>query len=102
KKTADEISMRFHNTKLAPPHYNTIRNRIAAIAERERHKKRLGATAPRRRHSAYPFHFPGADWPLAVVQIDHTKFDIMLVDDIHRLCIGRPWGTLAIDLFTRV
>jgi len=37
-----------------------------------------------------------------VVQIDHTKFDIMLVDDIHRLCIGRPWVTLAIDVFSRM
>jgi putative transposase len=102
KKTADEISMRFHNAKLAPPHYNTIRSRIAAIAEKERDKKRLGARAASERHSAYPSHFPGADWPLAVVQIDHTKFDIMLVDDIHRLCIGRPWVTVAIDVFSRM
>ena len=87
KKTADEISMRFRNAKLAPPHYNTIRNRIVAIAEKERDKKRLGARAASEKHSAYPSQFPGADWPLAVVQIDHTKFDIMLVNDIHRLCI---------------
>jgi putative transposase len=102
KKTADEISMRFRNAKLAPPHYNTIRNRIVAIAEKERDKKRLGARAASEKHSAHPSHFPGADWPLAVVQIDHTKFDIMLVDDVHRLCIGRPWVTVAIDVFSRM
>lgn len=102
KKTADEISLRFRNATLKPPHYNTVRNRIMAVAEKERDKKRLGARAASEKYSAYPSHFPGADWPLAVVQIDHTKFDIMLVDDIHRLCIGRPWVTVAIDVFSRM
>lgn len=102
KKTAHEISTRLRNAKLAPPHYNTIRNRIVAIAEKERDKKRLGARAVSEKHTAHPSHFPGADWPLAVVQIDHTKFDIMLVDDVHRLCIGRPWVTVAIDVFSRM
>lgn len=86
---------------LKPPHYNTIRSRVLAISEKERDKGRLGAKAVNQ-HGAFPGHFPGADWPLAVVQIDHTKFDIMLVDDIHRLCIGRPWVTLAIDVFSRM
>ena len=31
----------------------------------------------------------------------HTPADIILVDDIHRLPIGRPWITLAIDVCTR-
>jgi putative transposase len=51
KKTADEISMRFHNAKLKPPHYNTVRNRIVAVAEKERDKKRLGARAASESHS---------------------------------------------------
>jgi putative transposase len=37
-----------------------------------------------------------------VVQIDHTPVDIILVDDIHRRPVGRPWITLAIDVFSRV
>ena len=102
KKTADEISRSFTNAELKPPHYNTIRNRILAISEKERDKERLGAKVASENHDAFPGHFPGADWPLAVVQIDHTKFDIMLVDEVHRLCIGRPWVTLAIDVFSRM
>ena len=102
KKTADEISRSFAHAELKPPHYNTIRKRILAIPEKERDKERLGPKAASKKHDAFPGHFPGADWPLAVVQIDHTKFDIMLVDDIHRLCIGRPWVTLAIDVFSRM
>jgi putative transposase len=102
KKTADEISRSFTHAELKPPHYNTIRNRILAISEKERDKERLGPKAASEKHDTFPGHFPGADWPLAVVQIDHTKFDIMLVDDIHRLSIGRPWVTLAIDVFSRM
>ena len=102
KKTADEIRRSLAQTELKPPHYNTIRNRALAISEKDRDKGRLGPKAASEKHEAMPGHFPGADWPLAVVQIDHTKFDIMLVDDTHRLCIGRPWVTLAIDVFSRM
>lgn len=102
KKTAGEIKRSFAHAGLKPPHYNTIRSRILALSEEERDKERLGAKAASEKHDAFAGHFPGADWPLAVVQIDHTKFDIMLVDDIHRLCIGRPWVTLAIDVFSRM
>jgi len=102
KKTNDEIRRSFANAELKPPHYNTIRNRILAVSEKERDKERLGLKVASERHDAFPGHFPVADWPLAVVQIDHTKFDIMLVDEVHRLCIGRPWVTLAIDVFSRM
>ncbi|WP_192882618.1 Mu transposase C-terminal domain-containing protein [Neisseria lactamica] len=37
-----------------------------------------------------------------MVQIDHTKLDIILVDDVYRKPIGRPWITLAIDVFSRM
>jgi putative transposase len=102
KCTVDEIRRIFARTELKPPHYNTIRNRILAVSEKERDKQRLGQKTASEKHDAFPGHFPGAEWPLAVVQIDHTKFDIMLVDDIHRLCIGRPWVTVAIDVFSRM
>ncbi len=37
-----------------------------------------------------------------MVQIDHTKLDIILVDDIHRMPVDRPWITLAIDVYSRM
>ena len=40
--------------------------------------------------------------PLAIVQIDHTKVDVTVVDPVTRLPIGRPTLTLAIDVNTRV
>ncbi|WP_427309183.1 Mu transposase C-terminal domain-containing protein [Cupriavidus sp. H39] len=49
---------------------------------------------------AAPGHF-AARYPLDIVQIDHTLADIMLVDEVFRHTIGRPWLTLAIDVATR-
>lgn len=40
--------------------------------------------------------------PLEVVQIDHTLADIILVDQVERKPLARPWLTLAIDVTTRV
>jgi len=40
--------------------------------------------------------------PLEIVQIDHTKVDVTVVDPVTRLPIGRPTLTLAIDVNTRM
>jgi putative transposase len=39
---------------------------------------------------------------MAVVQVDHTEADVILVEESTRLPIGRPWMTLAIDVYTRM
>lgn len=40
--------------------------------------------------------------PLEIIQIDHTKVDVTVVDPATRLPIGRPTLTLAIDVNTRI
>src|SRR5208282_2103726 len=40
--------------------------------------------------------------PLSIVQIDHTKVDVTVVDPVSRLPLGRPTLTLAIDVNTRM
>lgn len=40
--------------------------------------------------------------PLGIVQIDHTRMDVTVVDPVTRLGIGRPTLTLAIDVNTRM
>ena len=40
--------------------------------------------------------------PLAIMQIDHTKVDVTVVDPVTRLPLGRPTLTLAIDVNTRM
>ena len=40
--------------------------------------------------------------PLDIIQIDHTKVDVILVDDETRKPIGRPFITVAIDVYSRM
>jgi putative transposase len=40
--------------------------------------------------------------PLELCQIDHTLADVILVDELERKPIGRPWLTIVIDVATRM
>jgi hypothetical protein len=44
---------------------------------------------------------PAVTAPLEQVQIDHTVIDLIVVDERDRQPIGRPYLTIAIDVFTR-
>jgi putative transposase len=79
-----------------------VRNRIKALRDKEKLRRREGGKAVRDKYAPIQGVFPGANWPLAVVQIDHTPVDLILVDDVHRRPVGRPWVTLAIDVFSRM
>lgn len=85
-----------------PPHPNTIRNRIKSISPYKRLRAQGEKDKARDKYSPAAMSFPGADAPLMYVQIDHTPLDIIIVDDEHRLSIGRPYLTLAIDVYSRV
>ena len=101
-KLIASIKKRCHQAKITAPHDNTIRNRVKHLDKQICVLKRRGRKAAEEQYSPNRGEFPGADWPLAVVQIDHTKLDIILVDDLYRRPIGRPWITLAIDVFSRM
>lgn len=81
-------------------HPNTVRNRLRSVPGRLRAEKREDKRAIEK-HTPTPGKFPNADFPLQVVQIDHTQMDIEIVDDEFRLPIGRPWITVAIDVYSR-
>ena len=102
QKIIREITRRCHKQNLPAPHANTIRSRIKNIAPQIKTAKRLSHKAAEMKFSPLQGSFPNADYPLSVVQIDHTKLDIILVDDVYRKPIGRPWITLAIDVFSRM
>jgi len=100
--TYHEVARRCHNAGIKRPHPNTVRNRIKALSDKEKLRRREGGKAVRDKYAPIQGVFPGANWPLAVVQIDHTPVDLILVDDVHRRPVGRPWITLAIDVFSRM
>jgi putative transposase len=99
-KLMPTIRARCKRAKVKPPHLNTIRNRIEQIGVSEKARAREGKPG-RERYTPRPGQFPGADYPNAVWQIDHTPLDICIVDDIYRRNIGRVWITLAIDVYSR-
>src|SRR5215471_18355492 len=96
-----EIITRCRDAGIAAPHPNTIRRRIARIPEQVEVKRRRGTQAARV-YEPLAGNFPPPESALSVVQIDHTKVDIILVDDLTRQPVGRPWITLAIDVFSRM
>jgi putative transposase len=94
------IEARCKRAKVAAPHPNTVRNRIAQIGLRERVGAREGKKG-KEKFTPRPGQFPGADYPNAVWQVDHTPLDVCIVDDEYRLNIGRVWLTLVIDVYSR-
>lgn len=101
-KVCQGVRSRCLAARLEVPHNNTVRNRVAKLSEELKIARRRGKKIAEQQFSPIEGEFPGADYPLAVVQMDHTKLDIILVDDIHRRPIGRPWITLAMDVYSRI
>jgi putative transposase len=87
------VARRCREAQLRAPDTNTIRVRIAAIPPRERLSRRSHRKAAVDQFAPRPGVFDSAQRPLDLVQIDHTKLDIIVVDDEQRLPIGRPWIT---------
>jgi len=102
KRVYIDILKRCQRHKVSAPHSNTVRNRILAIRKERALRLRHGNKAADDKYSPHKGKFPGADFPLAVVQIDHTPADIILVDDMTRMPLGKPVITMAIDVYSRI
>jgi len=102
KKTHERIASYCHNAGLPIPSKDTIQRRLNKISQRKTALKREGKNAIREylplEHGGYPDYVK----PMHTIQIDHTPVDIMLVDDIYRTELGRPYITLAIDVYSRI
>ncbi len=85
---------------LKPPHRRTITARLEDIDLQKRAKRR-GENDIVKQTQAVPGVFT-ASRPLQVVQVDHTKVDVFVVDEETRQPIGRPWLTLAMDVCSRM
>ncbi len=85
---------------LKPPSRKAIQARISSRSLLELVKSREGPKVARQNFvPVQPGLRPRA--PLAIVQIDHTKVDTILVDGQSRAVLGRPWLTLLLDVFSR-
>jgi len=95
------IAIKCRHAKIEIPSLSSIRRRINDLSEKLILKKREG------KKSIEKFEmnigkYPDGLYPLHTIQIDHTKADVILVDDEYRQELGRPWITMAIDIYSRI
>ncbi|MGI4802078.1 MAG: hypothetical protein ACRYG8_50215, partial [Janthinobacterium lividum] len=87
---------------LVPPHLNTVRARVRAIPRRIVLRAQGRGDEARDEFEPRLGKLPDATHPLAVVQMDHSLADITIVDDAMRESLGRPWITVAMDVYSRM
>lgn len=102
KNTAIEVIRCCKNAGMEAPHTNTIYNRIKLIDKKKILTARLGYLEVSQTIEPTPGEYQDAKNPLDVIQIDHTLLDIIVVSADDRKPIGRPYITLAIDVYSRM
>jgi putative transposase len=95
-----EIARRCKTVALPTPSRKAVQARVNTRGAAEITTRREGRKAARDRFApaAGALEAPS---PLALVQIDHTLVDVIVVDSVARTPIQRPWLTLAIDVCSR-
>jgi putative transposase len=81
--------------------YRTFYNRIKAMPEEELLIAREGVQAARVKMRQIKGHLP-AQYPLDVVEIDHSPMNLYVIDDKAYLPLGRPWLTAIKDRYSGV
>ncbi len=101
QRTYELVVSKCKNADVEPPSLASVRRRANALSEKLILKKREGKKAIEK-FEVNQGEYPDGLYPLHVLQIDHTRADIVLVDDEHRQELGRPWITMAIDVYSRM
>lgn len=92
-KPADELIRRPARSTI----YRWLENLQQDLVDRARE----GAEAARIKYRAALGHVK-VDGILERIEIDHTPLDLIVIDGLTRLPLGRPWLTLAIDHYSRM
>lgn len=95
-----EISRACKSRGLPVPTYSTVGRRVDRLHPAKVAQSREGSAGARGLRAAGDTPPPISE-VLEVVQIDHTVIDIIVVDEWDRQPIGRPYLTVAIDVFSR-
>jgi putative transposase len=82
---------------LRQPSRKAILARVRALDARRVAKARLQSSEAAALYDPVPGTYR-VDRALDVVQIDHTRVDVIAVDETHRMLIGRPCLSLAVDV----
>ncbi len=86
-----------------PPNESTIYKILNRIREDIKTKLRKGKKASEKyRPVLRGFSNVEALFPLHMVEIDHTRIDLDVIDEETGYNMGRPWITLGIDVYSRM
>ena len=99
---AEEIRRECKRTGLRAPNETSVRAIIHRLDPALVEAKRKSRKRSLEKFEPFRGAFPNADFPMAVVQIDHTPMDVIIVDDVHRKPIGRAFLTIAFDVRTKM
>jgi len=100
-KLVREVNRRLRKVGLKEVMATTVQRRVDRLPADLVLRRREGPKAARDKIGPHTCRYE-VEHPLDVIQIDHTLADVIVLDDIHRQPIGRPWLTLAIDIRTRM
>jgi putative transposase len=99
---AEEVEKRAFQRGVKAPSESAVIARIRAVDGCLSTSFRYGKKAAKERYSPSLGSIPNAEFPLAIVQIDHTPVDVVVVSEEERVPIGRPWLSIVIDVDSRV
>lgn len=99
-RIADVNRFRDPDDQLPIPHKSSLYKRIKNLDEYEKDSARYGKRFADHKHRCVK-PSPQPTRPLERVEFDHTKLDLIVVDEETRLPIGRPTISTAIDKRTR-
>ncbi len=102
KESYSEIKQRCKTAGVRIPAKGTVYSLFGKIPASDLAKRREGKSDSGNKFLAKPGKFPGGNYPLDVIQIDHTPLNVMVVDEIYRESIKRPYLTVAIDVNSRM
>ncbi len=100
----EENRCRAAHDQLPVPHSSTVYRHIAALDPYECAQARYGTKYAQ---ALYQVNLSApavtrASHRLARVECDHTRLDLLVVDEKTRLPLGRPWLTALLDVCTRM
>lgn len=87
--------------RLTVPHRNAVYNIVRKLDPYQVRKARYGERLAKEMYDPVK-QGARSTRSLERVEIDHTKIDLMVVDPVMRLPVGRPWIITALDHYSRV
>ena len=100
--TVREVRRRCRKAEIEYPSPKAIRLRISQVDTVRAMRARGFEKDLRDKYAPIIDSHPATVGPMDVIQIDHTKLDIILVAGRNRIAVGKPWMTLAVDVYSRM